>query len=110
MRRGAAQLGLDLDVGLSAKGYMQKASLVDVKVEKYKVPFETWMADEKPETRRIGAHDLTTLFSESIFPGITRTPGLGKAEIEELKEECRHTFKAEEGKYWFFYVTMGRKE
>ena len=54
MRRGADELGLDLDIGLHANDCMRKAGLVDVQVEKYMVPFGTWMADEKPETRRIG--------------------------------------------------------
>ena len=110
MRRGAAQLGLDLDIGLNAKDYMQKAGLVNVKVQKYKVPFGTWMADERPETRRIGALDYRTVFSESILPGVTRKLGLGEAEMRELKEECRRTLGEEEGKYWLFYVTVGRKE
>lgn len=115
MRRGAAQLGLDLDIGLHAEDYMQKAGLVDVKVEKYKVPFGTWMADEKPETRRIGVNcerDMGSLFSESILPGVTRKLGLGEDEMKELKDECRRclSFKGEEAAYWWFYVTMGRKE
>ena len=113
MRRGAAQLGLDLDIGINAEKYMQTAGLVDVKVHKYMVPFGSWLADEKPETRNIGMSsdsDLGPVFSESILPGVTRKLGLGEAEMEELKEECRRCLKGEEGKYWWFYVTMGRKE
>ena len=113
IRRGAAQLGLDLDIGLHAEEYMRAAGLVDVKVEKYFVPIGTWMADERPETRRIGAHqdqDLGPVFSETILPGVTRKLGLGKAEMEELKDECRRCLKGEEGKYCWFYVTVGRKE
>lgn len=113
MRRGASELGLDLDVGLHAESYMLKAGLVDVKVEKYKVPFGTWMIDERPETRRIGIdqdRDLGGVFSGSILPGVTRKLGLGKAEMEKLQDECRRCLKGKEGKYWWFYVTVGRKE
>lgn len=112
MRRGAAQLGLDLDIGLKAESYMRSAGLVDVKVQKYKVPFGSWMAEEKPETRLIGlnnARDLGLIFSGSILPGVTRNLGLGEAEMEELKEECRRCLREEEGKYWWFYVTTGRR-
>ena len=113
MRRGAAELGLDLDVGLHAQDYMRKAGLVNVKVEKYMAPFGTWLADERPETRRIGishALELGHIFSESILPGVTRKLDLGETEMEELKDECRHCLKGEDGKYWWFYVTIGQKE
>ncbi|KAL9133937.1 MAG: hypothetical protein Q9175_004885 [Cornicularia normoerica] len=113
MRRGADELGLDLDIGLHAESYMRKAGLVDVNVEKYIVPIGTWMADERSETRRIGVHqdqDLGGVFSGSILPGITRKLGLGEAEMEELKDECRRCLKEEKGKYLWFYVTVGRKE
>ena len=50
----------------STLSYMLKAGLVEVKVEKYKVPFGTWMAEERPEMRRIGVdqyRDLGGVFS-----------------------------------------------
>ena len=75
MRRGAPQLGLDLDIGLHAESYMLKAGLVVVKVEKYKVPFGTWMAKERPKMRQIGVdqdRDLGGVFSGSILPGFDR--------------------------------------
>lgn len=112
-RHGAAQLGLDFDIGVNAEGYMQEAGLVDVKVEKYMVPYGTWLATEKPETRRIGAHnarDMGPVFSETMLPGITRKLDLGETEMGELKDDCRHCLKGEDGKYWWFYVTAGRKE
>lgn len=39
IRRGAAQRGFDVEIGLHAKGYMRSAGLIDVKVCKYMVPF-----------------------------------------------------------------------
>ena len=112
MRRGAEQLGLDLDIGLNAQRYMREAGLVEVQVWKYVVPFGTWFAGEKPETKRIGEHQegsMGAVFSESILPGVTRQLGVGNEEMRELKEECRRCLEGEEGKYWWFYVTVGRK-
>lgn len=112
MRGGAAELGLDLDIGLHARKYMEDVGLVDVQVVEYKVPFGTWMVGEKPETRRIGedsAKDLGPLFSNNALPGITRNLEIGEKEMEELKEECRRCMAGEDGKYWTFYVTTGRK-
>ena len=113
MRRGAADLDLDLDIGLHAEKYMREAGLVDVTVQKYVAPFGTWLADAKPETRKIGVENdryLGRVFSENILPGITRKLGLAKSEMDELKEECRRCLKGAEGHYWLFYVTTGRKE
>lgn len=74
-----------------------------MKVQEYKVAFGTWMADERPETRRIGDHQYRTLFSESILPGV-RKLGLGEAEMGELKEECRHTFRGRKGSIGCFML------
>ena len=113
MRCGAAQLGLDLDIGLHAEKYMREAGLVDVSVQKYMVPFGTWLANSRPETRRIGVNhdrDLGRAFSESILPGVTRNLGLAESELKELKDEGRRCLKGADGHYWLFYVTTGRKE
>ena len=114
MRRGAPQLGLDLDIGLNAERYMKEAGLIDVQVVKYEVPFGSWLADSggKPETRKIGEHQVSSMgkvFSENILPGVTRKLEIGEEEMKELQQECRDTLKEEEGKYYNFYVTWGRK-
>ncbi|KAL8828362.1 MAG: hypothetical protein Q9191_002632 [Dirinaria sp. TL-2023a] len=112
MRRGAKQLGLDLDVGLNAEKYMRDAGLVDVHVVKYHVPFGDWLVDEKPETRKIGKEQVRSMgkvFSESILPGVTRKLSIGEQEMKELKEQCRQTLSEEAGKYWLLYVVWGRK-
>ena len=49
------------------------------------------------------------VFAESILPRVVKDLGLGEEEVEELKEECRVCLKGETGKYWEFYVTVGRK-
>ena len=112
MRRGADQLGLDLDCGLNAKRYMDLVGLVDVQVFKYTVPSGTWLADRMPETRLIGEHqaeEIASLFTKHMIPGVTRGLGLSEQEINELKEDCFKTLAAEEGKYFHFYVTIGKK-
>ena len=112
LRRGASQLGLDLDIGSNAKQYMENAGLVDVQVVKYKVPFGTWMADGKPETRKIGEHqvpNMANVISEHVLPGVTRELNIPEEEMRELKEECRRCLGEEEGKFWWFYVVWGRK-
>lgn len=112
MREGASQLGLDLDCGMNARGYMVEAGLVDVEVVKYMVPYGTWMAEERPETRLMGrqeGREMGPLFSAHILPGITRYLGLNESELSELQEECLRCLAAEDGKYVVFYVTIGRK-
>ena len=112
MRRGAAQLGLDLDVGLNAARYMKDVGLVDVQTVKYKVPSGTWLAADKPETKKIGQHqdvNMGEIFSNSILPGVTRELDIGEEHMKELKDECRRCLKGEEGKFCWFYVTWGRK-
>ena len=112
MRRGATQLGLDLDVGKNVQQYMTDAGLTHIETVKYKVPFGTWLARERPETRRIGEHQVSNMgkvISNSILPGVTRKLGLGDDELTVLKEDCRKCLSEEEGKYWLFYVTWGKK-
>ena len=113
MREGARGLGLDLDCGKNAKDYMERAGLVNVEVQKYAVPYGTWMVEEKPETRRIGKHqarDMGPVFSGHILPGVTRELGLRAKELEELKEECSRCLAGEEGKYWYFFATVGQRK
>ena len=90
MREGARGLGLDLDCGINARGYMAEAGLVDVEVVRYVVPYGTWMAEERPETRSIGQHEadvMGPLFSEHVLPGVTRDLGLSGAERREFQAE-----------------------
>ena len=112
MRQGAGQLGLDPDCGFNAREYMVRAGMVDVEVFRYVVPYGTWMAEERPETRSMGQQEgaiMGALFSEHILPGITRRLGLEASELGALQEECVRCLAAEEGKYCYFYVTIGRK-
>ena len=110
--RGAEQLGLDIDIGTNAQRYMKDTGLVDVQVKKYVLPFGTWMADQRPETRRLGSQQggiFREVFTGSILPGITRGLGIGQEDMRRMKEECWRCLGNEVGKYWCFYVTVGRK-
>ena len=118
MRRGAAVLGLDLDIGLHASRYLEDAGFTTVTSTGYEVPFGTFMADDpdptraKPQTRSIGRHqvkDLGEVFAESVLPGVTRTLGLGQEELRSLKKECRVCLGEEDGKFWWFYAVCGQK-
>ena len=112
LRRGGEQLGLDMDIGANAQRYMREAGLVDVEVKKYALPFGTWMADEKPETSRFGAElgeSCREAIGEYVLPGATRGLGIGEEEMRRLKEECKQCLENEEGKYWWLYVTVGKK-
>ena len=43
------------------KEYMAKSGLVDVKIIKYMVPYGTWMAEGRPETRSMGQHEADVM-------------------------------------------------
>ena len=67
------------------------------------------MADERPETRRIGENgdrDYGHIFSESMFPSIIGIWGPEKTETEEVRDDRRCSLKAAQGKYWCFNVTV----
>lgn len=112
MREGARQLGLDLNCGLNAQKYMKNAGLLDVEAHRYAMPYGTWLADEKPESRRIGElqdSGMTPVFSQHILPGVTRGLGLSGGELADLQSECSKTLVGEKGKYCYFYIIVGRK-
>lgn len=90
---------------------MREAGLVDVGVTPYRASFGTWAADQRPESRRIGAHqarELAPLY-EFIVPRMVEGLGLGEAEVQELVRESRGCLRAEDGKEWVMYVTVGRR-
>lgn len=108
---GARGKGLDLHCGSNAARYMRQAGLVDVSVVKYRAPFGTWDAKERPESRRIGALQATELapLYEFIVPRLVEGLGLGEDEVQGLVRESRACLQAEEGKDWIVYVTVGRR-
>ena len=112
MRRGADQIGLDLDCGSNAKGYMENAGLVDVQVFRYILPSGSWLAKQMPETRLIGelqVRDVRPMISKYALPGMTRGLGFSEEEMRVLQEECLTCLAAKDGQYVYFYVTIGRK-
>ncbi|KAL8782672.1 MAG: hypothetical protein Q9195_009602 [Heterodermia aff. obscurata] len=109
VRQGTEQLGLDFDVGCHAQRYMREAGLVDVVQKRYVLPFGTWLGGE---TRRLGQQQgevFRAVFTNSILPGVTRGLGIAERDMRRMKEECWRCLGNEEGKYWYFYVTVGRK-
>ena len=111
IREGARKKGLDLNCGSNAAEYMREAGLVDVSVVRYRAPFGTWAAEERPESRRIGvvqARDLPPLYG-FIVPSMVEGLGLGREEVAGLVRESQGCLQGEEGKEWIFYVTVGRR-
>lgn len=78
MRRGAAQLGLDLEFGLNARKSLTDAALVDLQVVTYDVPPGTWMMDGKPGARRLGEHPARDMAAVLSLPGFTRNLYIGE--------------------------------
>ena len=109
VNKGARGKNLDLRCGSNAAKYMREAGLVDVSVSKYAVPFETWAADERPQSRRIGAlqaKEIAPLY-DFIVPRMVEGLGLSEAEVWGFVEESRKCLQAEDGKERFTYVTVG---
>ena len=59
----------DFNCGTNIKTYMEKAGFVNIQQIQYLMPCGTWLARQKPETKRIGAHsgrEYGTLFHHVI--------------------------------------------
>ena len=111
MKAGANQKGLDLHCGRNAAQYMREAGLVDVSVTRYWQPFGTWAAKERPESKAIGevqAQWMAELY-EFILPRVVEGLGLSEAEVKGLVEASQGCLRAEDGKEWPIYVTVGRR-
>ena len=110
VRKGAERKGLDIYCGKKIAGWMKRAGLVDVKVIEYETPVGTWEVDKRPETRKLGEYYERWLV-ELYWHLIPRLLGEEKSaqEIERLRLQMKEDLKPEEGKYWVFYVTIGKK-
>ena len=111
MEEGANQKGLDLHCGRNAARYMHEAGLVDVSVRQYWQPFGTWAARERPETKdivEVQAKWLAELYG-FMLPRVVEGLGMGEAEVKGLVEASQGCLRAEEGKEWPIYVTVGRR-
>ena len=106
----AERKGLDVLCGSHMKGYLERAGLVDVQVREYRIPFGTWAAEERPETRRIGAHAAREygMVQHHAIPKVLEGLGYGENEIKEFQDECKSNLAAKVGRDMIFYVTVGR--
>ncbi|MCJ1377794.1 hypothetical protein MMC17_000890 [Xylographa soralifera] len=109
--RGAAHKGLDVECGSHIRGYMEAAGLVDVRVREFRIPYGTWEAGERPETRHIGEHTAREnwILYYHMIPRLVEGLGYEQEEVERLRSRVREDLGPEEGKDWVFYVTRGRK-
>ncbi|KAL8838512.1 MAG: hypothetical protein Q9176_005064 [Flavoplaca citrina] len=107
----AEKKGWDLQCGTNIKGYMEEAGLEDVVVKEYRLPFGTWLAEEKPETRRIGKHaarEYGTLYYHAI-PKMLQGMDYTQEQLERFQTSCLKDMAGREGLEFRYYVTIGRK-
>lgn len=111
LKFAAKQNDLDLQCGRNIKGYMEMAGLVDIKVREYRLPLGTWLAEENPETRRIGEHaarEYGMLYYNAV-PKMLQDMGYAEEKIEDLRSMTFKDLAGREGAELKFYVTVGRK-
>ncbi|CAD6592904.1 MAG: hypothetical protein ASARMPRED_006786 [Alectoria sarmentosa] len=89
----------------------KEAGLVDVSVKRYGAPFGTWAVKQRPESERIGAAQAEGIgpLYEIIVPRLAQGLGLSESEVQGLVGESRECLRAEDGKEWVVYVTVGRR-
>ena len=111
LRKGALRKDLDLDCGSNAAKYMREAGLVDVRVQEYGIPFGKWATKDRPETERLGAHQVREMpgIFWNMIPRVVEGLGLPEEEVKELQMESRKCLAEEEGKQWRLYITVGRR-
>ena len=115
LRSALTARGLDPDAGFHAREHMSRAGLVDVHSVEYKFTIGTWMAEREPATRRMGGFKgkgdhvvLATLLDEALDRseyGEERRAALK----EEMRRDMRYRLVGEEGVYYPFTVTYGRR-
>ncbi|KAL9617411.1 MAG: hypothetical protein Q9204_008486 [Flavoplaca sp. TL-2023a] len=107
----ADKKGLDLQCGKNIKRYMEEAGLEDIVVKEYRMPFGTWLAGERPETRTIGEHtarEYGMLYYHAI-PKMLQGTGYTEERLEEFQTSCLKDLTGRDGLEGIFYVTIGRK-
>jgi SAM-dependent methyltransferase len=115
LRSALTARGLDPDAGYHARGHMERAGLVDVQSLEYKFTIGTWLAEREPATRRMGDFKgkgdhfvLATLLDEALDKsqyGQERQASLK----EEMRRDMQYRLVGEEGIYYTFTVTYGRR-
>lgn len=110
LRKSAEKKDMDIHCGKKVSGWMKQAGLVDVTVIEYKTPIGTWAIDARPETRRLGEY-FETWMIELYWHLIAKVLGDEQSEeqIERFRTQMTQDLKPEDGKYWMFYVTTGKK-
>ena len=111
IRKGGARLGLDLDAGLTIRGYMEEAGFVDLQTWQYRVPFWRGAWEEQPEARRMAEHVIDDKWGLywHMLPQLLDREKYNDDEVTRLRKEAKKDLCEEEGKYQLFCVTIGRK-
>ena len=111
IRDGGRRIGLDLDAGLTIKGYMEAAGFVDIKRWEYRVPYWRGALEEQPEARMWTEHSIGDKWGLywHMLPKFLEGGGYTDADLQRFREDARRDLAEEEGKYQLFCVTIGRK-
>ena len=115
IRDSLAARGLDPDPGINTQKRMEFAGLVDVRKWEYKWTVGPWLADREPKTKRFGEFEGREMV-KPLAMLLDELPVQGEYSvdrIERLKAEMRNDMQwrseGEEGIYFTFTVTVGRK-
>ena len=111
IRDGGKRRGLDLDAGLTVKGYMEAAGFVGVRRWEYRIPFWMGALEQQPEARLMTEHVIE--YKRGLYwhmlPNFLQGSGYGEKDLERFRGDMRRDTAEEEGKHQLFCVTIGRK-
>jgi len=100
--------GMDFACGRKAKGWMEEAGFVDVRVWEYRYPY-CGSSEGSGEMRDFGLFNATTV-PVALEHAIPRAMGISSLEEREaMRAEMVRTLRPGTGRYQIFYVTVGRK-
>ena len=111
IRDGGKRIGLDLEAGLTVKGYMEAAGFMDVERWEYRIPFWMDALVEQPEAKLMTEHvigDKWGLYWH-MLPRFLEGSGYNEKDLGRLRLDMIRDTAEEEGKYQLFCVTIGRK-
>lgn len=114
LRKQSLKRGWDLNCGSNIKSYMERTGLVNIQQKRYRLPFGTWLVDERPETEWIGKHaarEYGMLYHYAIQK-MLEGAGYSEEDIRGFQAESKTAeggFAALDGKEMGFFVTVGMK-
>ncbi|KAI4217884.1 MAG: hypothetical protein L6R36_009229 [Xanthoria steineri] len=111
IKSAAQQKGMDLQCGKNIARYMEEAGLEDIVVKEYRLPCGTWLAEQKPETRRIG-ESTGREYGRIVYymlPKMLQGKGYTEEQLDVFRESALRDSAGRDGLETKLYVTIGRK-